>query len=264
MEELKSKAFISNKSELNSVYKTDTFQKQGLISIIIPLFNEENTIENLLKQIPNHYQYEIIVVNDGSTDESVKRIKQLSDSRIKLINHRKNLGYGEALLTGFDHVSGEVIVTIDSDGQHDPNEIPKLIQPILNDKADLVIGSRYLGKCHYKLPIHTKVGETIVKFILNFLYNQSIKNNQSGFRAFNRKSLKYLKKFKFKDWGFSTDILFQAGLKGFELLEVPVNVYPRIYGKSRVNLLNITKSITLCIIIHFIKKVLNIIYSKLE
>ncbi|KKL70165.1 hypothetical protein LCGC14_2107630, partial [marine sediment metagenome] len=93
-------------------------QKKRLISIVIPLYNEENTILDLIERIPNHHQYEIILVDDGSTDTSLERIKEIENRDIRIIQHERNQGYGAALLSGFKHSTGDIIVTMDSDGQH--------------------------------------------------------------------------------------------------------------------------------------------------
>jgi len=134
-----------------------------LISIIIPLFNEENTIKDVIERIPNHQQYEIILVDDGSTDNSIKKVQEIKDREIKIVTHPKNKGYGEAVLSGFKHATGDILVTLDSDGQHNPEELPNLIKPIINKKADITIGSRYLGKCNYKMPLYVQVGAYFVQ-----------------------------------------------------------------------------------------------------
>ncbi|MFX0036720.1 MAG: glycosyltransferase family 2 protein, partial [Candidatus Hermodarchaeota archaeon] len=95
-----------------------------LFSVIIPLYNEENTIKNVIQRIPNHQQYEIIIVDDGSTDNSIKKVQEINNRAIKIIKHEKNQGYGAAILTGFEHAIGDILITLDSDGQHNPEEIP--------------------------------------------------------------------------------------------------------------------------------------------
>ncbi|MEJ2251898.1 MAG: glycosyltransferase family 2 protein [Candidatus Lokiarchaeota archaeon] len=117
-----------------------SFEK--IVSVIIPVYNEEKTIKKTLDRIPNHLKYERLIVDDGSTENSVKQIRKSNRKGIKIIQHKKNEGYGAAIQTGLEHASGEIIVTIDSDGQHNPKEIPKLLIPLIAQKADMVIGSR--------------------------------------------------------------------------------------------------------------------------
>ncbi|MHA1285609.1 MAG: glycosyltransferase family 2 protein [Promethearchaeota archaeon] len=225
------------------------------ISIVIPLYNEENTIGDLINRIPKHENLEIIIVDDGSKDRSVDIIKNLMKKRkLILIRHQFNQGYGKALLTGIKKASGDIIISMDSDGQHNPEEIPKLLIPILRKEADIVIGSRYLGRSNYPVPIYTRLGELVIEKILKILFKQTIKNNQGGFRAFNKTSLKILNNIKYKGMAFTTEILFKASLNGLRLKEVPVLINPRKHGHSYVNIVRILKSITNCIIEYSLKK----------
>lgn len=228
-----------------------------LISVVIPLYNEENSIKNVLRRIPNHNRYEIVVVDDGSTDNSVKYVKEVSHeikNPIKLIEHRNNQGYGAAILTGFKHATGDVIVTMDSDGQHEPEEIPNLIRPIINNKADIIVGSRYLGKCEYKVPLSTRIGEFCINKCLWILFRQEIGNNQSGFRAFSRKSLEIFQDVKQTNFGLCTESLFKAAHSNLKIAEIPINVRQRKYGSSKVQLLNLFKSILSSILIYSLKR----------
>jgi glycosyltransferase involved in cell wall biosynthesis len=224
-------------------------------SVIIPLYNEENSIQNVLKNIPNHFCYEIIVVNDGSTDRSIEKVRELKDERIRIVNHQKNRGYGAAVLSGIEKATGKIIITLDADGQHDPKEIPKLIKPILSNKADLVVGSRYLGKCSYKVPLHTRVGELLIEKFLRLFFNQRVKNNQSGFRAFEKKHSYLFRKLHFTGFGFCTEILLKAGLKDLKIREVPITMKRRKSGISYVKLPTIGTTIFLSFIIYCFKRI---------
>ncbi|MFX1311081.1 MAG: glycosyltransferase family 2 protein [Promethearchaeota archaeon] len=237
-------------SRIKNSYITDN----PSISIIIPLYNEEHSIKNVIERIPNHSSYEIIVVDDGSTDKSVKRIREIKDKDIKIIQHEKNQGYGASILTGFNHATGDIIVTMDSDGQHNPEEISDLIKPIINDQADIVVGSRYLGSSTYKVRLYARVGEYFINLCLWFLYHQKICNNQSGFRAFTSSSLKKLNTMRHVKFGLCTETLFNAASKNLRIKEIPVNVYPRKHGCSYVKLFHIIKSISLCILFYGLKK----------
>jgi glycosyltransferase involved in cell wall biosynthesis len=224
------------------------------ISVIIPLYNEEKTIKNILENIPNSQKYEIILVDDGSTDKSIKRAKDINNRKIKIIEHKENQGYGAALLSGFKNAKGDIIITMDSDGQHNPEEIPNLIKPIVNNKADIVVGSRYLGECKYKIPPYTRFGEFMVKLCLWALYYQSVGNNQSGFRAFNKKTLKIFNSIRFTKFGFNTEILFKAAYNKFKIKEVPISINPRMYGSSYVILNRIIIPIMSAIFLYTIKR----------
>jgi len=225
-----------------------------LISVIIPVYNEENSIKGVIERIPNHLNYEIILVDDGSTDKSVMKIKEIEKDNIILLQHQKNLGYGAALITGFKNATGNIIVTLDSDGQHKPEEIEKMIKPILQGKADLVIGSRYLGDCNYKVPLFTRIGEYCVKICILTLFRQRIGNNQSGYRCFRKEILNGLNDNLFVGMGFSTEFLLECALKKLKILEVPISLNSREHGTSYVNLVEIFKSILNCIAIYYLKK----------
>jgi len=240
----------------------ELIRNKKVISVIIPLFNEENTIQKVIEQIPNHQTYEIIIVDDGSSDSSIERIRKTKRKGIRIITHSKNRGYGAAILTGFKYATGDIVVTLDSDGQHDPKEIPKLLYPIRNKKADIVIGSRYKGDCLYDLPLYTRTGERFIKVMLRLLFGVRVGNNQSGFRAFNRKALKIFDNMKYEKMGLSTEILFKSGFHNLNILEVPIKVYPRRFGRSYVNLLNIVRAVFGCIVSYSIKKMLKKLYKR--
>jgi glycosyltransferase involved in cell wall biosynthesis len=224
------------------------------ISIIIPLYNEEKSIKKVIKKIPNRNVFEVIVINDGSTDNSASRVKESELKNLKLINHRRNKGYGAAILTGFSKVTGDIIITLDSDGQHDPKEIPKLMEPILSNKADIVIGSRYLGRCHYSIPFYTRFGEYLINMFLQLFFHQKVKNNQSGFRSFSKDYLFLFKNMDFRNFGFCTELLFKAAANDLKIREVPINVKPRKYGASYVKLFKILITISACVVKYGLKK----------
>ncbi|TFF87205.1 MAG: glycosyltransferase family 2 protein [Promethearchaeota archaeon] len=249
---------IETSYEKKSLHKQ--LDNKDSFSIIIPLFNEEKTIAKIIKKIPKHRALEIIIVNDGSTDKSIENIKKLNNKKVRIIHHKNNIGYGAAILTGIEKARGDIIVTLDSDGQHDPKVIPNLIEPIMNNETDIVIGSRYLGNSSYIVPLHTRVGEFIIGKIFSLIFGKTIRNNQSGFRAFNKKTKKCIKDIKFKGMGFTTELLFKSGISNLRIKEIPIKVRKRDYGTSYVYLPRLIKSISLCIIyysiLNFINKIL--------
>ncbi|MBD3214160.1 MAG: glycosyltransferase, partial [Candidatus Lokiarchaeota archaeon] len=185
------------KSDTSNSINQPLYQDKPQVSIIIPLYNEEKSIGKVLGEIPNHGTYEIVIVDDGSTDNSLKKISDLNREDIHICKHKKNRGYGAAILTGLFNSHGDIVVTLDSDGQHNPNDIGKMISPIQKGLADIVIGSRYLGKCLYDVPLHTRTGELFIKFMLKSLFGLKIGNNQSGFRALRRETLTFFDQMKY-------------------------------------------------------------------
>ncbi len=225
----------------------------SLVSVVIPAYNEEKSVMDVIMRIPNHQNYEIIVVNDGSTDSTLRVLKNVK-RKIKIINHEQNQGYGASIISGIKNSSGNIIVTIDSDGQHFPEDIPELIQPILNKKADIVVGSRYLGKCYYKVPMYTRLGEFCISLCLWLFFRQKVGNNQSGFRAFNRRSLAMFDRIYSNKFGLCTEILFRGAFLGMKIVEVPINLNPREYGKSYVRIIKILKPIFALIFLYGLKQ----------
>lgn len=227
--------------------------EEETVSVVIPLYNEEKTIREVLERIPNHRPTEIIVVDDGSIDNSVEAASKV-EKNIKIIRHIENKGYGASLLEGFRQSNGDIIVTLDSDGQHEPQQIPKLLIPILQDRADIIVGSRYLGRSHYRVPLHTRLGELFISLCLQVLYRQKVGNNQCGFRAFRREALNSVMPLKSTRFGFNTEILFKAAKLGFKISEVPVTIKPREHGSSYVQLAKILRSILIVLFLYLFLK----------
>ncbi len=223
------------------------------LSVVIPVYNEEKSIKNILNKILNDEEIEIIVVDDGSTDKSYLEAIN-SNKSIKLIRHKENQGYGNALLTGINNASGDIIITMDSDGQHNPNEIYRLIEPILNDKADICIGSRYLGRCNYNIPFLTRVGECIIEKTLRLFFRQKVCNNQSGYRALKREAVSIFDDIKFNGFTSATEVLIKSKLKGYRVKEVPIVLEPRKYGMSKIKLVKLVITLISCFAYYFLIK----------
>jgi glycosyltransferase involved in cell wall biosynthesis len=234
-----------------------------LISIIIPVYNEEKTVRSVLEKLPKSESIEIIAVDDNSTDNSLYEMKKVKQhGEIHIIRHKFNQGYGKALLTGIRHSKGEVFITMDSDGQHRGEDIFNLVRPIFDKEADITIGSRYKGTYNYKLPIATRLGEAILEVIIILLFGQKVKNNQGGFRAFHRKTESIFENIKFKGYAFTTELILSAVLYGYKIKEVPINLSSREYGSSYIILRKLILKLFLCIGVYFFKKIKRILFKK--
>src|SRR5665647_2690658 len=162
------------------------------VSIIIPVYNEELTIGNVIERVKTIMQqtglkYEVIVVDDYSADKSFMVAKKYGVSVYRLKMH---LGKGYGLRAGFAKAKGDIIVTIDSDGSHRPEELPRLFTPILQDQADLVIGSRYLNQKDVAARKLNAFGVQIFNFLIQMLTGVAVTDSQSGYRAMKRAVLK--------------------------------------------------------------------------
>ena len=143
-----------------------------------------------------------------------------------MINHEKNLGYGGAIRSIFlkaKEIDGDILVTFDADGQHRIEDIKNVIEPIINQKADLVIGSRFLDENEKEVPQYRKVGIKVITKITNASINEQLTDSQSGFRAYSKKVVNELNPTEL-GMGISTEILIKASSKNFKILEVPIKI----------------------------------------
>jgi len=209
-------------------------QSNKLIVICIPAYNEEKNIAKVIIDAKK-YSDKIIVVDDGSTDYTSQIAQGLG---VTLIRHNKNLGKGAALQTGFKHAitySPEVIVTIDADGQHNPHDIPNLVDPILQGECEVVIGSRSEKT---KMPKHRKIGFEIISFLNKKATNTKIRDLQSGFRAYSKKSINVIAQERYQDYCAEFEQLNSLLKKGFKVKEVPVEIkYKGLEKTSKKNFL---------------------------
>ena len=233
-----------------------TKEDDVILTIVLPMLNEEKTIKAILESLPYDNSIEIIVVNDHSTDNSLKEIEKVKLNRkIRVINHKLNRGYGRAIISGISQAKGEVIVTIDSDGQHSPDDIFNLVKPIFEGDADYTIGSRYKGTYFYKLPVFTRVGEVIVEKLIQLLFGPKVVNNQTGFRAFNRKVVPILNNTKYPGYAYCTEQILRVSILGFKIKECPIKVYSRQFGSSKIVLRILAGRIFSCIIYYYFQKI---------
>ncbi len=234
-----------------------------LISIVIPVYNEEKTIHAILNKLPKRDYFEIIVVDDQSTDNSIAEIqKAMKNRKIELLKNPRNMGYGQTVLRGINHAKGEIIVTMDSDGQHLPEDIYNLIKPILDDEADITIGSRYLGANYYNLKAQTRVGEALVERLIHLFFGPKIMNNQNGFRAFRKNTIRLFQNVKYPGYAFCTEVIVIAAIYKFRVKECPIRVLDRQFGSSGVKVNKLALNIFSCLLRYYIKKVLKTLKMK--
>ena len=192
------------------------------ITIGIPAFNEEEKLPEILKELKKITD-SIIVCDDGSTDKTSTIAEKLG---AKVIKHEKNLGYGSAIKSIFEMTSGmdtDVLVTFDADGQHRVEDISKVIEPLQDKKADVVIGSRFLSEDISEVPEYRKFGIKIITKITNASIKENLTDSQSGFRAYSKKILSDITPIE-KGMGVSTEILIKASTKGMKIAEVPIKI----------------------------------------
>jgi glycosyltransferase involved in cell wall biosynthesis len=207
-----------------------------LLSIIIPVYNEELTIADIIERTKRVMQqtasnFEIIVVDDHSRDKSLLIAKMHNPKTITLKQH---MGKGYALRAGFAKAKGDIIVTIDSDGSHRPEELPRVLAPVLHDKADLVIGSRYLNQKNVASRKLNAFGVKLFNIFIELLTGVAITDSQSGYRAMKREVLKS-QKLKSGTYEIESEMLVKTAKKHFRVTEVPISFEQRTYGVSGVD-----------------------------
>ena len=191
------------------------------ITVGLPAYNEEKNIAKIIVQLKKVAD-QIIVCDDGSTDLTSRIAESLGTIVIK---HPKNLGYGSAIRSIFlksREINSEVLVTIDSDGQHKIEDIEKVVKPVIDGRADVSIGSRFLDK-HDNAPKYRKLGINIITKVTNSSLSEKITDSQSGFRAYNNKVLQALTPSD-SGMGISTEILIKSSNLGFKIAEVPTEI----------------------------------------
>jgi len=200
---------------------------------IIPAYNEEKNIAGVINGIiaaaPG---VDILVVNDGSEDNTGEIARELCR---RVINLPYNMGYGTALQTGFKFAlkkGYEYAVQIDADGQHDPGDIPKLLDEVFNNKADVIIGSRFLDKGNYRAPFIRRVGMLFFAKLTSLIIGEKITDPTSGYQAINKRGLEFYAGDYYPVDFPDADVIIMLHRAGLKIKEMPVIMYPGVQGKS--------------------------------
>lgn len=237
---LRTKYFVLNQQVAGLIHHQsiafaleETTLIENSILILIPAYNEAENLPHVLPKIPKQIaQYPVIpvVIDDCSDDDTALTASALGAI---VLSHPVNSGGGMALRTGYlfaKKVRPKVIVTMDADGQHLPEEIAQLIEPILNNQADVVIGSRRLGK-HVKTPLFRKLGIYFFSSLISQLIHKKITDCSSGFRAF-RSGIIHSLTLRQAQY-HAAELIIEAGKRGFKITESPITIVPRISGVSK-------------------------------
>jgi glycosyltransferase involved in cell wall biosynthesis len=204
-------------------------QTNNKVSVIIPVYNEEVGIKRLLDKMIDlrfHELYEILVINDGSSDNSLEVLKKYP---VKVYSHSVNKGYGAALKTGIRKANGEKIVILDSDGQHDPAQIPRIAD--LLDDHELVIGTR--DKDSFQVRTR-QVGKRVIRWVGEYLVEQKLPDYNSGYRGFQKDLIKSMLHIMPNGFSFSTTSTLAFLKEGYAIGTIPIKVEERVGRTSNV------------------------------
>ena len=201
------------------------------IVVLLPTLNEENTIGSVIDGIKETVDCRIIVVDDASTDSTRKVVLS---KKVKLISLKEQVSLSKVFSRGLKEalkLKPDIIVHIDADGQYSPREIPKLIEPIKNSQADLVLGSRFSGKIE-KMSFVKYVGNLFFSALVSLILGEKISDAQTGFRAFTYDLAKNLR--ISSNYTYTQEMVIRAKRGGYRIKEVPVFFARRRYGESRL------------------------------
>jgi len=206
--------------ELEAVEINELAKVKPFIVVGIPAFNEEHTIARVVLEAQK-FASKVVVCDDGSTDYTAKIAESLGAD---VVLHDKNSGYGASIKSLFlraHELNADIFVTLDADGQHEPNEIPLVIKPIVEGAADVVIGSRFVNKNGTsEMPLYRQLGAKLITKMVNGSAKNGVTDSQSGFRAYSHLALDRLNFFE-DGMGASVEILLKASKQDLRIVEVP-------------------------------------------
>ena len=209
------------------------------ISIVIPIYNEKETLRDILKAVdkaalPKGMTREIVLIDDYSMDGTRDILKKL-EKKYKIYYHRKNKGKGAALRTGFKQATGDIIIIQDADLEYDPKEYVKLLAPILDDKADIVYGSRFMGgEPHRVLLYWHSWGNRMLTWMSNIFTNLNLTDMETCYKIFTREVLKkVLPKLKSNRFGFEPEFTARVSKARFRIFEIGIAYYGRTYDEGK-------------------------------
>jgi glycosyltransferase involved in cell wall biosynthesis len=210
------------------------------LSVVIPVFNEERWLAELVRRVQAvEIPKELILVNDFSTDGTPAILAQLEKQydNVRVFHQPKNMGKGAALREGFKHCTGDVVIVQDADWEYNPAEYPKLIQPILDDKADVVIGSRFIGESHRVLYYWHSVANKMLTTLSNWCTNLNLTDMETCYKVFRREVIQGMT-LKSNRFGFEPEVTAKIARKrkgkpAWRVFEVPISYSGRTYEEGK-------------------------------
>jgi glycosyltransferase involved in cell wall biosynthesis len=209
-----------------------TFKK---LSVVMPVYNEKDTIERIIARVMSvdvGLEKELVIVDDFSQDGTRDILAKLNDPEIKVFFHPENLGKGSALQTGFSKAVGDIVLVQDADLEYDPDEYPILLHPILDGRADVVYGSRFLSGPHRVLFFWHSVGNKLLTTFSNMLSNLNLTDMETCYKVFKKSVLDKIK-LKSKRFGFEPEVTIKISKMKVRIYEVPISYSGRDYSEGK-------------------------------
>jgi glycosyltransferase involved in cell wall biosynthesis len=204
------------------------------LSVIIPVYNEAESIKIILKRVQDQsLAHEIVVVDDGSKDGTRDILRELDGKGgVRVILHEQNKGKGAAVRTGMGAAQGDVLIIQDADLEYDPRDIPSLLQPIEEGVADVVYGSRFLGRARRVTMFWHQVANQMLTFMTNLLYNTILTDMETGYKVFRREVLNGMI-LRANSFDFEPEFTAKILKRKFRIFEVPITFNPREYSEGK-------------------------------
>ena len=225
---------MKNETIHNRFTPSEDIHKSAKLSIVMPCFNEIQTIEKIIRKIKLFpLNKEIIIIDDGSTDGSTEYLRNINDSEIEIIFHKYNKGKGAAIRTGIKKAKGDILIIQDADLEYDPKEYLHIINPILENKADVVYGSRFQGgQPHRVVYFWHRVGNGFLTILSNIFTDLNLSDMETCYKAFRTSIIKNVS-IKENRFGFEPEITAKIAKLDCRIYEVGISYYGRTYKEGK-------------------------------